>query len=323
MNNETQPAWMLSPKRFIRLLGAEYQLVRDTGILKRFYLSALLIIIILMLTWVSIQYALDLLFHTFIIELSLAIFFCLLFLSIYIFLLNTFAKENRGRKRILNISNIIRIGFVVFMGVLVAQPLVILLYADKLTPEVGIYKQLIFAKHKEQVTALTKDETEKLLIQKARYTGQKQKSGTQVHDSDIYKIENKLQSIHDKAASINHSAQVAIEQNSFFLFRISTVNRQYPLSWVFSLFIVLLFLLPGYLIYTIPSQHEYFSLKKAREKELITVAYAEFRTRYTLLFQTPLEIFSRFEDPPFNTTRKQLPTSASMKEFFQKYIDNV
>src|SRR4051812_7490047 len=114
MKEETMHGWMLLPKSFVRLLGGEYELMRRAGtsVLAKFYVTSVLIIGILALTWISIRYAIDLLFHSMFVEISLAVFFALLFACIYIFLINTFTKERRkARNRFINASNLVRLGF--------------------------------------------------------------------------------------------------------------------------------------------------------------------------------------------------------------------
>jgi hypothetical protein len=322
MSKNSQPSWMISPNNFVSLLGAEYHLVRDTGVLKRFYISALLIVIILLLTWAGIYYALDLLFHSLTVEITLTIFFCLLFFCIYIFLLNTFAKENRGQKGIFNISNIIRMGFVSFMGFLIAQPLVILLYASTLSPSVKNYKQKILNEHTIKIDGLMRDDLADLVNEQLFYSVQKKRFGTSAYDIELVKIANRIAILQQKTIILKQTAQQTIEHSSFFLFRVEKVNREHSMSWFLTLLIILLFLMPGYLIYSISSQHEYYISKKAREKELVTVAYGQFTMRYKTMFHGKVAIFSRYEDPPFNKIRKQAPVSASITDFLQKYLDN-
>ncbi len=54
MRQDPHTSWMVSPKSFIGFLGGEYGLMRDGGVLKRFYISSLLIVTILLITGVSI-----------------------------------------------------------------------------------------------------------------------------------------------------------------------------------------------------------------------------------------------------------------------------
>jgi hypothetical protein len=322
MSKDIQPLWMFSPNSFVSLLGAEYHLMSDAGVLKRFYISALLIIIILLLTLTGIYYALDLLFHALVIEIILTIFFCLLFLGIYIFLLNTFAKENRVQKGIFNTSNIIRIGFVAFMGFLIAQPLIIMLYAATLSPVIENHKHTILYEHTVKIDGLMKDEMATLSNEQLFYTNQKVRFGTTAYDKYLDKIADKMEKMRMKTMILKQTAQQTIDNNSFFLFRVQNVNRNYSMSWLLAFLIILLFLLPGYLIYSISSQHEYYQLKKAREKELVVISYKLFTERYKTMFHEQVTIFSRYEDPPFNTVRKQPPVPASMTEFLQKYLEN-
>lgn len=322
MSTESQESWMYSPKSLISLLGAEYHLMRDAGVLRRFYISSLLILFILLLTGISFSYAFDLLFHSITVEIMLAIFFCLLFFCIYIFLLNTFAKENRAQKGLLNLANIIRIGFVAFMGFLIAQPLIILLFSTSLSPHVEVHKRQIINKHNEQINALMTGEIKKLAAKENYYKKQKELFRTSAYDNEINKIDSRIKILENKAIILTRTTQQTIGDNSFFLFRIEKVNRKYPLSWLFSLLIIILFLVPGYLIYTISSQHEYYRLKKSQEKDLIIAAYNVFTERHKNMFDEQLAMFSRYEDPPFNTIRKQLPVAASMDDFLQKYLHN-
>lgn len=323
MNNDNNSSWMISPRGFIRLLGAEYDLMRDAGLLKRFYISSLLIVVIMASTSISIAYAMGLLFHTIATEAMFSLFFGLLFICIYVFLLNTFAKENRIRKGILSTSNVIRIGFIAFMGFLIAQPLIIFLYTSPLSSVVENYKKQLLQEHIAKVDQLVNDDLSCLVTSYQYYTEQKSKSGTRIYDKQISKTEDAITSIRDKAVYLKLSAQQIIDHNSFFLYRVKKVNILYPQSWILALLIVMLFLLPGYLVYTISSRHEYYQLKKAQEKKLIMDAYTFFKMHYQTMFTEQISVFSRYEDPPFNTIRKQPPVSAPMTDFLKKYLDNV
>ncbi|WP_315823480.1 hypothetical protein [Paraflavitalea speifideaquila] len=188
------------------------------------------------------------------VEVILATFFCLLFVCIYVFLLNTFAKENRAGAALFNASNLIRVGFIAFMGLQVAQPLMILLFADRLSPKVGKYKQQLLATHIKKIDNLTMDEIARLQVSLKYYSEQKENFGTPIYDNDIAKKVAAIQERQSKATIFKTTAQQAIEENSFFLYQVSTVNRDYPVAWLLTLLIVILFLLPGYLIFRYPAK---------------------------------------------------------------------
>ncbi|MCF3110252.1 DUF4407 domain-containing protein [Niabella sp. CC-SYL272] len=322
MSNGSKPRSIASQRSFVKLLGAEYDLMRSSGILKRFYVAALLIVMILLLTCLSIFYAIELLFHSVAVEIALALFFSLLFICIYIFLLNTFSKEDRKQKKKLNCSDFIRIGFIAFMGFLIAQPLIILLYAAPLSADVARYKEQLLKTHRTQIIGLTEKETKKLVTRYHYYQQQKQRSQTTTYDEQIDRIDRSLQVMQAKARALEFTATHTIAANSFFLYRIKKVNGGYAFSWLWAIIIVALFMLPALLIYAISGEDHYYQQKKALERKLITDAYHAFTEHYKKLWQHSVTIFSRYIDPPFNTIRRKPPVSGNTNDFIQKYIDN-
>jgi hypothetical protein len=151
---------------------------------------------------------------------------------------------------------------------------------------------------------------------------QKNKFGASLYDNELVAINSTINILQYKTAALEYAAQQTIRRNGFFIYRVKKLNREYPFSWLLTLFIILLFLLPGYIIYTISSQHEYYQLKRDQERKMVMAAYSVFATNYKTMFNDQVSIFSRHEDPPFNTIRKQSPVPASMTDFLQKYLDN-
>lgn len=314
-------ASLLSPKRLTRLIGAEFHLMRDAGVLRRFYVSSILVLLICLVTAVSVFYAIALLFHTLPIELTLSAFFSLLFVCIYIFLINTFAKAKRVNTKLLNASNVIRIGFIIFMAYLIAQPLLTLLFSAQLETAVAAYRTRLLDHHLEQIDNLSRKELSGLRAKREYYYHQQQAFSTDYYDRTIAKLDSSLKAVANKSARLKNEAAQTISRNSFFLFRILQVYRQYPIVWLLSLFVIVLFVLPGYLVYSISSANEYYVLKKQQEYDLVLSAYTDFLEQYPLKSEVAI-IFSRYEDPPFNQVRKQAPEPLPAAEFFQKYLHN-
>lgn len=313
---------MFKPKSFISLLGAEYDLMRNTGVLNRFYLSSLFILFILILTVTSIFYAIELLFHNVAVETFLSLFLALLFTCIYIFVLNTFTKEDRpARNKLFNASNLIRTGFVAFMGLLIAQPLLVLLFHSKLEKDLELHKYNLLGQHVMKIDQMFHADIKKLKERRSYFLNEDQKKlNTHTNTAEIEKLNNRISSLEEKSNNLKSAAALTIEQNSFFLYLIQHVHKKYPWIWCITLFIVILFLVPGYLIYSISKQEEYYQLKKTKEKQLVVNAYCNFLRHYQVLFNHPVEIFSRFEDPPFNKKRKKTSPSAEMEDFLNKYL---
>ena len=141
MSRQNKFSWMVKPKGFIKLLGGEYDLMQKAGgtVLFKFYLSSVIILFIAFVSFVSIVYAIELLFHAIIVEVLLSTFLSLLFLLLFIFIVNTFTKDARQRK-LLNLSNITRLGFVMFIGFIISKPIEAFLYRHTIETDIVQHK---------------------------------------------------------------------------------------------------------------------------------------------------------------------------------------
>ena len=318
--------WMVSPKSFIKLLGAEYDIMQQAGatVLGKFYFAAICIVLIIFLSVVSIRYAIDLLFPDLLTEIVLSVFFALLFACIYIFLINTFSKDQDAkRNKLFSLSNIIRFSFIVFIAYLVVQPVTIAAMGDKLEQQTTAYKQAVLQKHLNTIGSFYASDLDKLQRRAAYCTQQKAAFGAHHFDAELDAIETAISSINDKENYMAAEARRKIEGGSFFLYRIQ-MSTHHIRSWLLTAFIVLLFVLPGYLIYNIAADDAYYALKKAYEKNIIVQGYTDFELQYKKMFLenygVAIELFSRFEDPPFKHVRKIPEAPCTMDDFLKKYI---
>ena len=91
-----------------------------------------------------------------------------------------------------------------------------------------------------------------------------------------------------------------------------------------ALLLTLLFVLPGYIIYTMSGDNEYFRKKKEQERNLIINEFSLFSKKYSSLFTEKLNLhkewYSVYTDPPFNTTRHAAPETKTQQSFFEKYL---
>ena len=147
--------------------------------------------------------------------------------------------------------------------------------------------------------------------------------GTHHFDAELGAIEASIYFINDREDHMAAEARRKVGGSSFFLYRIQ-VGTHHVQSWLLTAFIVLLFVLPGYLIYSISSDDAYYALKKAYEKNIIVQGYNSFELQYKHIFKkdfgVAVEVFSRFEDPPFKHIRKIPAAPGTMDDFLKKYI---
>jgi len=353
MNKKAHSFWMISPKSFISLLGAEYQIMREAGgnVLKRFYLASVAVVIVVIVTFLSIRYAIELLFHIPLVEIVLSLFISLLFCVLYIFLINTFSKrpisgqitdetlneekneadatteESKGsiaklpfNRDILTLTNISRTGFIIFMGFILSKPLEIFFVRDTLDDKVELYKKQLIESHREMVTTLYSTEFNKI----SREIEQKKLLNRyHEYDQEMAQLRESQQALSEKQESILQNANDRIERNSFFIYRVRLTVSHYSIAWFICFMVLILFLLPGYLIYSISHQEEYYKMKIAMEREIIEKSWKQFNDQYSSFFEKKYgyktSFFSVYEDAPFNTIRKSIPPYKSQEDFFDRW----
>jgi hypothetical protein len=315
-------SWLVAPKGFISLIGAEYDLLSKAGfnVLAKFYTSSVIIVAILIISFLSIHYAIDLLFHMEIIELALSIFLSILFVFLYIFLLNTFTKKNTNAEtNVFNLSNVIRIGFVAFIGYMISMPVNLYLFRNNLETEVAVHKQEVLSTHQQKIDALYAADLSRLIQRKSFF----QNVSSNIPNNDLKWLNQNILELNEKKSRIMAVATNRVENSSFFIYRINLLSEVHKLSFLISIIIVGLFLLPGAIIYSISKNDEYYKLKSEYDSSIILNAYKAFTKEYSFIFlqkyNLRITVYSVYEDPPFNTKRKQDNMYQIESDFFKKY----
>ncbi len=317
MSRHNKFSWMVKPKGFIKLLGGEYELMQKAGgtVLFKFYLSSVIILLIAAISFASIAYAIELLFHVIIVEVLLSTFLSSLFVLLFIFIVNTFTKDARQRK-LLNFSNITRLGFVMFIGFIISKPIEAFVYRYTIESDIEQHKAALVKDHTLKIDQLFANDLAKLMIAKAR-------SASLGLYTDTLQFHQQSALIDQKKKDLAATSAFRIEHGAYFIYRIKIICTKYPGCWLISLGIIALFLLPVYLIYSISSDEEYFKRKHAQEKKLVERAYKAFTQKYSEIFLQgyglTLEFYSKYEDPPFNTILKKLPVCRSANDFHERY----
>lgn len=323
---------LVSAKSFIRLIGAEYHLLERSGSssLLKFYISAITIVIIMVLSLCSIFYAMELLFHMMHVEILLATFLSLLFGFIYIFLLNTFSKQvlkdksanntRAGRMRI-SLSDIVRTGFVILMAFLLAKPIEVYVFRAKLDRQVEVYKTSLLNEYRNRIQALEKPGIEKLEAKLQYYTRQLANYRSAQLQTAAEGLQRELAVIKRQQEEELHLAADRINRSDFFLYRVKKVTGYQ--SWLLTIGVIFLFLLPGYLIYSIGNDDRYYQLKKEWEENIVRTEYSNFEKAYSTIFKEryglDLQYYSKFKDPPLNKLPEKKGDYRPETDFFKKF----
>jgi hypothetical protein len=246
-------------------------------------------------------------------------------------LLNTFSKQvladkkEKGKmawwKRI-KIANVVRIGFVVFMAFLIAKPVEIFVFSERLEPKVEVHKNIMFNNYKKKIESLNNIDIQKIQRSLAFYKDMVSIHPSQVISDQIKNLTNQLSEIQTSQTQNFGIAKQRIERSDFLLYRIQTVSH-YVLSWLICAALILLFLVPGFLIYSISTNDTYYKLKQDWERRLISEEYNAFCKWYTDIFKENFKLdrtwYSVFDDPPFNERRKTQPTFQTQSDFLKKF----
>ena len=325
--------WLISPKSFIEMIGGEYELLRKSGAktLLKFYLSALLIFFILIISWISIYYATSLLFHSSFVEIFLSAFISILFVFIYIFLLHTFSKNplqadatktNRKWEPFFRLTNIVRMGFVMLMAFLMSKPLEAFIFRSKIDNDVNEYRERILNNYTFKIEKLYGADIQKLDNRITKY----QTELSSIAGNEIKILNEEILSLKKRQKENIHRATERVNHAEFLLFRIKRVAKN-PVAWMCCAGIVILFILPGFLIYSISGNNIYYELKKAAEKDLVKNEFVNFLLSYNSIFEYKfkykISYYSEYEDPPFNTVRKPKPIFASQSDFLNKFSNEL
>lgn len=317
----------LSRKSIVSLIGIDLDVLEETANnnFKKFTLTGLLVIAIFVISFASVFYAFELMFKMWYAEVLLSIFFGLMFFNIYIFLIQTFSKEVLPASlkfKFFNLSNIFRIGFVLFLGYLIAQPIKIFFLRKPLDNQISGYKELLFKQSNKNNEAIYSEDLIRLKNAKTQYV-----SFSKNDEINKYLLEID-ESINEMEQNINQSnidISKKLEGSNFITKRIEYANN-YKVSKLIDLIILIIFSLPLLLIYSISGESKYYALKKEMDREHVLSHYNLFKKQYqkTLMKKYALKVvdyYEPFEDPPFNTKKKVEPDFSTQNDFFNKYFN--
>ena len=120
-----------------------------------------------------------------------------------------------------------------------------------------------------------------------------------------------------------------------YMMHLFRVNREYPIVWFITFFVMLLFILPIYLRHRLNKAKEYYSLKERRDIRLVIEHHEQFlkikeniyieiyssyeKFRIIKIYQTPKK---KYTDEPFNTKENVVDRNLKSSEDFLEAILN-
>jgi hypothetical protein len=305
MNRHDRPLiWAI-----VSFIGIDYSLMKRSGEenIAKFYISGFFVALIFIICFFAVFYAFDLMFHKWYAEVLLSTFFSLTFLTIYLLLIQTFSKEtlpSSYKTTFFNTSNITRICFVLLISFLIAQPVKIYFLSDRLENDVAAYKARLYNEFSANVAKLYQNDLRKLEERKRLN-----------YDT---KVDAQLSAIQTRLDLDKQEAYRKIESSDFFLKRIEFAGK-YRGAWWTSFWVVVIFSIPVFLIYSISDDSKYYSEKRATDHDLVLREYLEFKRLYHEMFKQryglDIQFHEAFEDAPFNRVRIAGPERGCNDDF--------
>lgn len=297
-------------KKFLcTLSGDDYSIIIrcDDKLKNKFALIGGFVLFIFIMCFTSSYFTFTMIFENYIIGIPVSIFFSWMITNIYLLLLYTLTKNSLPHKikpKARFFSLLIRIGFICFMAVMVSKPIESLIFSRPLHSEIATYKEEQIKLYTDSTTKYFDDQTAQLIkiIDK-----QKQLYG-KFADDQIEGYTNLLQKKENQKYELISSMKELVNNSNYYIQGILILNYKFPLCWMLTLLVIIIFLMPAYLKNFLPMQSNYYSFKQYIETSLILQEYKLFKEDYKLLFKSKYEMEITFSesylDAPFNTIRK-------------------
>ncbi len=224
-----------------------------------------------------------------------AMFMTFVFGNIYLLTITTFSKNSLPLKTHVPsklFSNVLRIAFISFFAVLISKPIEVLFLqgSDRLNVYVKEHKEDIVRRAEHNANLLNQDTNGDLL--------------------------SKL--------------KASVENGNYFMYKLRVISTEgfYAPTWLISLLLVFVFLIPVVVKRKMKDSEDYFQMSKDIQMDIVERHYAEFKERYNelMLDQTGRDhsFYETFEDPPFNTIKKTDPrTFKKQQDFLSLFKPNV
>ncbi len=208
------------------------------------------------------------------------------------------------------------------MAFLISKPIEVFVFNPELNAKVKEHRATIFREYSQKLGSLSKKDVQQIENSIAFYQAQLATHYSIILDKQIGNLNAKISSVKAKQAANLVIANQRIEKSDFLLFRIKQVSKK-PIGWLICVLMVFLFLLPGYLIYSISATDVYYKLKKDYERSMVLEEHKAFESLYTEIFKRNFQLdivyYSKYLDPPFNNRPNPSPKYQSQKDFFKKF----
>jgi|GEM_PF-2411257 len=293
--------WKRSGEDFVIIQHCKHKGIQD-----RFALIGALTTLVSITSFLSCWYSFKMLFDDSWMTIPVSLFFAWMINNIYEVLLTTLCKPVMPLNYqgvIKHLSRSLRIGFIVFFAIFISKPLEAWIFEPALSIKVAAMKQadihaaefkLIQLHHNYETTLLNTIRKKELLS---------------YPESEIKPYRDELNDLYQQRNEAKERIEFVIGKADFFVQRLQILTGKgiFLLSWLFTLLMAVLFLLPVYLKSHLNLSNPYLVEKRAIYSEIVDKAFAAFKRDYSAIFlkkyQVTVNYRENYTDAPYNTTK--------------------
>jgi hypothetical protein len=306
-------------KLLCTLSGDDYTIISRCGsrLQNRFAMIGTFVFVVFGLCFVSSYFTFTQLFQGFLLGIPAALFFAFTITNLYLLLLYTLSKNvlpHRSRIDGKIISIVLRVGFLCFIAIVVSKPLEVLMFSGVLNSEISAYKE----KKLEEYTAITSRHFDGEINSLEEMIQKIKDVPTEVGAAEIEKYRLIIEKRERQKRDLILKMKALVNGSNYYVQSIVILNRNYPICWVFTFLIVIVFLIPAYLKNFISATDNYYAFKKEIETRLVQEEYDGFKNIYSELFKARFKkkktLTEHFSDAPFNTVPKTDPRNFLKEE---------
>jgi hypothetical protein len=292
---------------------------------RKFSFIGILVVLISVISATGIAFGVEQILNSTTADIIIGVYFALFVFILYLFVLHTLSRNvlpNEGvdwTGKIISYS--IRIGFLIILGILVAQPLNYLLFKKVVDNELVAFKNLEVSEYNQKLNIKYAN-----ILSKARPNFKfKPQIFKEIEKNNRLKI-RELRGFLENQKERNYFIRKILIQNTlFYSIKSSQPEINKPLvisSWLVTIFLVGIFIIPVFLKIFISISSEYYQIKRRIQTKVIDSHYWSFRKKYQQLLlkkypEADLSFPSLYMDPPYNTKRKSKPELLGQDAFIK------
>lgn len=293
--------WKRSGEDFVIIQHCNHKGIQD-----RFAFIGGLTTLVFITSFLSCWYSFKMLFDGSWMTIPVSLFFAWMINNIYEVLLTTLCKPVMPLSYqgvIKHLSWSLRIGFIVFFAVFISKPLEAWLFEPALSVKVAAMKQESIKTAESKLVRLHQS-YETSLINLIR-----KKEALHYPETAIKPYRDQLDQLHQQQDEAKERIEFVIGKADFFVQRLQILTGRgiFLLSWLFTLLLVALFLLPVYLKSNLDLTTPYLVEKREIYGGIVDKAFAAFKKDYSAIFlkkyQATVNYRENYTDAPYNTTK--------------------